>query len=416
MPRPKSAVPSYRLHRPSGRAVVTVPLPGGDRKDYYLGEYNTPESRVEYRRLLERLGDGLESASAVRPSRLGVPTDVTVAELIALYVAHAAAHYRHPSGEPTSEYKNVLAVLTPLRELFGGLPGREFGPLKLQRLRDEVVARGWSRRYANANVNRVRRFFEWCVSQEMLPAGSLEALKCVAGLQPGRSAARERPRVGPVPVADFEATLAHLGRHAAGMARFQMLTGCRSGEVRVLRHADIDSGGPVWRYSPGSHKTAWRGKGRVVLVGPKAQALLAEFPTDSGCEFVFSPRRAAAELSATRAAARKTPRYPSHVKANARKRQSKPRRTPGERYTRQSYARAIHYGVKKANAARLLAGLPAVPHWSPLQVRKAAATRFRAEFGLKAAQVLLGHAHAGVTEITAERDLSKGNSAALLVG
>ena len=384
MPRPKSAVPSYRLHKPSGRAVVTVPLPGGGRKDYYLGEYNTLESRVEYRRLLERLGDGLESAPvpAVRPTRPGLPADVTVAELLALYVAHAATHYRHPSGEPTSEYKNVLSALKPLRELFGGLPGREFGPLKLQRLRDDFVARGWSRRYANANVNRVRRFFKWCVGQELLPAGSLDALKCVAGLQPGRSAARERPRVGPVSLADFEATLAHLGRHAAGMARFQMLTGCRSGEVRVLRRADIDSGGPVWRYCPASHKTAWRGKSRAVLLGPKAQALLAEFPTDSPGEFVFSPRRAAAELAAARAAARKTPRYPSHVKANARKRKSKPERSPGERYTRESYARAIHYGVSKANKSRAAAGLPPVAHWSPLQLRKAAATRFRAEFGL----------------------------------
>ena len=35
--------PSYRLHKPSGQAVVTI-----NGRDIYLGGFNTPESRSEY--------------------------------------------------------------------------------------------------------------------------------------------------------------------------------------------------------------------------------------------------------------------------------------------------------------------------------------------------------------------------------
>jgi hypothetical protein len=47
MPRLTNKLPSYRLHRPSGRAVVTL-----NGRDHYLGGWNTPESRTEYDRLI----------------------------------------------------------------------------------------------------------------------------------------------------------------------------------------------------------------------------------------------------------------------------------------------------------------------------------------------------------------------------
>ena len=39
--------PSYRLHKPSGQAVVTL-----SGKDHYLGRFGSPESRDAYDRLL----------------------------------------------------------------------------------------------------------------------------------------------------------------------------------------------------------------------------------------------------------------------------------------------------------------------------------------------------------------------------
>ncbi len=47
MPASSLRTPSYRHHRSSGQAVVTV-----DGRDIYLGKFGMAESRAEYDRLL----------------------------------------------------------------------------------------------------------------------------------------------------------------------------------------------------------------------------------------------------------------------------------------------------------------------------------------------------------------------------
>ena len=54
--------------------------------------------------------------------------------------------------------------------------------------------------------------------------------------------------------------------------------------------------------------------------------------------------------------------------------------------------------------------------WSPNQLRHAAATKIRSEFGLEAAQVALGHRTADVTQVYAERDSAKGKEVARKIG
>ena len=62
-------------------------------------------------------------------------------------------------------------------------------------------------------------------------------------------------------------------------------------------------------------------------------------------------------------------------------------------YSPQSYGRAIMRACRDAG----------VNHWHPHQLRHAAATRFRESHGLDAAQAVLGHKTARVTEIYAEK-------------
>jgi integrase len=153
-------------------------------------------------------------------------------------------------------------------------------------------------------------------------------LTTVTGLQKGRSKARETEPVRPVDDATADATLPHLNRHVRGLIEFQRLTGCRPGEACAVRRCDIDTGGAVWLYRPPRHKGSWRGKARTVAIGPKAQALLREFFTPDITDYLFSPRRAVEEVRAARAANRRTPRYPSHLRRNAAKRKTTPKRTP----------------------------------------------------------------------------------------
>ncbi|HEV3146287.1 MAG TPA: hypothetical protein VGZ47_20540 [Gemmataceae bacterium] len=47
------SIPSYRLHKQSGQAVVTLPdARTGKGKDMLLGEYGSEESKKEYQRVI----------------------------------------------------------------------------------------------------------------------------------------------------------------------------------------------------------------------------------------------------------------------------------------------------------------------------------------------------------------------------
>ena len=46
---------SYRKHKQSGQAIVTIPIPGTGRKEITLGRYGSVESKAEYRRLCATL-------------------------------------------------------------------------------------------------------------------------------------------------------------------------------------------------------------------------------------------------------------------------------------------------------------------------------------------------------------------------
>ncbi|MEZ5952366.1 MAG: hypothetical protein R3C12_24890 [Planctomycetaceae bacterium] len=55
-----------------------------------------------------------------------------------------------------------------------------------------------------------------------------------------------------------------------------------------------------------------------------------------------------------------------------------------------SYRRAIHYGIRKANRLLLAEGKPEIPRWFPLQLRHSRATELNENFGIEAAAVTLG--------------------------
>ena len=78
-------VPSYRRHKPSGQAVVTL-----NGHDYYLGRYGTKQSKAEYQRLV---GEWLAGGGACPPG-----DDLTIAELCFAYVRYAKGYYRVKPG------------------------------------------------------------------------------------------------------------------------------------------------------------------------------------------------------------------------------------------------------------------------------------------------------------------------------
>ena len=306
----------------------------------------------------------------------------------------------------------------------------EFGPLALKAVREQMIQLGQCRRTVNMNTSRVRRMFKWAVSEQLLKEEVHRALCSVEDLQRGRTSARESEPIGPVSDELIEAVLPHVTQTVGDMIRFQRLTGCRPNEVCQLRPCDLDRNGDVWRYIPASHKTEHRNRQRVILVGPKAQAVLCRYLARGAEMYCFRPIDSESKRRAEQHANRKTPINAGNRPGSNRK--QRPKRTPTDRYSVDSYRRAIERGCDRAfplptQVARakgettsqwrkrlsdidreIVAEHYRKYRWSPNRLRHAAATEIRQQFGLEAAQVVLGHSKADVTQVYAERDLGKG--------
>ena len=241
-------VPSYRLHKPTRQAVVTL-----DGRDIYLGKYGSAASRKEYRRLT---GEWLASGGA---SPIAEPSELTIAELLKRYRKFAERHYRPRPGCRTNELANMGHAVKPLREIYGHTLVKDFGPLAMKALQQHLVGQGLSRRCINDRINRVRRVFRWAVSEQLANPSLAHALDTVAGLRRGRTDAPDTPPVQPVADATINATLPYLSAIVADMVRFQRLTGCRPAEVCILRPCDVNTDSEVWEYRPerAQNPTSW---------------------------------------------------------------------------------------------------------------------------------------------------------------
>jgi integrase len=416
--------PSYRLHKQSGQAIVTLTDGLGGRRDVLMGKYGTPESRAEYLRVIaewEASGRRL-----TRPAAGGL----TVNELILAYWTYAGGYYRK-SGKPTDQLHRVRLALRPVRDLYGHTLAAEFGPKALKAVRERMLhgpcghckgtgslpksrrlnrrngskesvcgrcqgagVRGWARKHVNAAVGCVKRMFKWAVVEELVPPSVYHGLQAVEGLRKGRTEARETPPVRPVEEAHVEAVLPLLTRPVRAMAQLQQFTGMRPGEVVILRPCDVDrSAGRTWVYRPESHKTEHHGIARVVIFGPRARAVLAPFLLRDPGTYCFSPREAMAEFRERQRQKRKTTVQPSQQD----RRRRRPRKQPGERYSVDTYGNAIERACHKAG----------IPPWHPNQLRHAKATEIRREAGLDAARAVLGHRSPAITEVYAELDVGR---------
>jgi integrase len=404
-------------------AVVTLTDGLGGRRDVLLGKYDTPESRVEYSRTLaewEARGRRLYDQTDEEPGALSVN------ELMVAFLEHAERHYRREDGTHTSELRDYKLSNRPLRELYGNLPVAEFSPLKLKSVRQRMVDAGLSRGVINQRIGRIVRAFKWGVGEELVPESVWRALTTVRGLEKGRSDARETEDVRPIAVEIVEATLPYLLPPVRAMVQLQLLTGMRPGEARVMRACDIDTTGDVWLYRPRQHKTAHRGKERVVALGPKAQAVVRPFLKLDTQAFLFSPRDALAWRWNEQRRKRKTKVQPSQ----RCRRKRDPEKRLGECYTMTAYTHAVEKAVRKANTAAACDACKelkpedrcdackakAIPHWHPHQLRHTHATEVRRKYGLEAAQVALGHSQAQVTEIYAQRDAALAAKVAKEIG
>lgn len=351
MPRPKSAQPAYQFHV-SGQARVTL-----CGKDFYLGDHGTPESYARYYALLsEYTANGKQLPQ--QPQRLA-EVSIRLRDITADFRARVLPRYEHDNGQH-NRFGNLCDLLDAKH---GDESPEDFGPRKLEALRDGFVADGVNRKYANIKTRMIVRIVKHGVSRELIKPDRIVALEALEPLKLGQ--AREgKPRKG-VALDDIELTLTKLPAVLQSMVRLQLATAMRPSELFRMTPAMIDRSGVTWFYRPTDHKSAHRGKQKAVPLLDDAKAVLATYLFGDENELCFV----------------------THL---------------GTAWNKDSYRIAITRAAKAAKAV----------HWTPYSIRHTTAQAVRDAFGPEGVQALLGHSRLSTGEIYAKASEKKAAEAA----
>src|SRR5258708_38232250 len=110
--RKKGEPPSYRLHKQSGQAIVSLPLGGNKYRDLLLGQHGSDESKREYARVLLEWSAAGELAVSVKSGDHF--RDMSGSELCLRFWRHAEVYYRLVAGSPSDELNHFRQSLNPL--------------------------------------------------------------------------------------------------------------------------------------------------------------------------------------------------------------------------------------------------------------------------------------------------------------
>ena len=333
---PRRSLPKMCRHKASGRAVVYW-----RGRCQYLGPWGSPDATRKYGELIRRI-------EAERDPLRASAQDIPLAELLERWVNTVAAQFGPRHQKAYAARHAALAVCAGC----ASLPAADFGPRRLKAIQEALLVDGkLSRAGVNARVQKIRQAFAWAVSEELVPASMLEALRTVPPVRYGRG--REVPVRMPAEAASFEAVVAELdargNRGASRILRFIRATGCRPGEAFILTPADLRLGCERPAAIPARHKGSHLGMARVIPLNAAALAVVHE---------------ALGESTRTDA-----PLFPN---------------SKGDPWRRNSLLLAVR---------RVLQSRPDLRYWSPYQLRHLAASESLARTGSETGTAaMLGHA------------------------
>ncbi len=273
----------------------------------------------------------------------------TVNDVCDRWTAYAATYY---AG--SKEAVDCVRGLRLFRGMFGNRPVEGMTHPDMIEYRNALVAKGYVRTTVNKYLGYAKRMFAWALDERIVSAQLKAECTAIAPLKPRRGNVKESTPITAVSDADVKATCAELSPSLADMVRVHRLCGARPAEICQLAWPMIEKRKKVWVARLGKHKNAHRNRPRVLVFGPKAQAILARHPGDG---YVFSPQQAIAERSPDCG------------------------RRVGEKWKVEAYNRAVSRAAKRAGVA----------HWHPNQLRHTCATEVRRRFGISAAGAVLGH-------------------------
>ena len=358
MPRPKSLIPKLCIDKSRNRAFCKV-----DGKFVVLGPAGSADAQLAYGRVLKALEEqrGLEAAVAASKPSQSVPRElkpsVTLNEVLLRFITERLPKYA------AAERRCIKSAIKIARELYGETIADEFDVLRLRTVREAMIRKGWSRSFINKQIKRLKTVIRWAVGWNLVSQTLADSLRNVESLEAGDSEAPESAPRGAVPADHIEAVRPFLTDRYRDIIDLICLTGARSGEIIGLTTGMIERTGDVWRCELRNHKTAHKGKSRVLFFNAKAQLILAK-----------------------------------HLKADP---DTKLFRTRGDRLSAALKQACVRSGVPEFT-----------PHW----LRHTVATKIVDEMGIEAAQRLLGHCGAAMTHHYSRRAEKQATEAAKRLG
>lgn len=276
---------------------------------------------------------------------------VTIADAVRRYIAFCKQHYRKGNRQ-TSMARKARAALRNVSETLGHWPIAGF---TAQHVRNEIVRLieiGRSRKTCIDYLDAIILFMQWAVNEIEFPIEVLTKVRAITFPRDGRAFTNGEKTVAPVtrlpvtppPLEHVEATIRSIRgpqkEVVADILRVMMLTGMRPSEALEFCPAkcDMQTSPDCWIYWPTDSKTQ-RFQDRKILIGPKAQKIIAQYWKSQDSE----------------------------------RRLWKMRYNLFKWYT---------------DRACLYAG---VPKWNPNQLRHFAATEIASMYGVAVAQEILGH-------------------------
>ena len=417
----KSRHLAYRLHKGKNQGYVQYPRQCDDRRpqETFPGEYGSPESQAAYEKSLAHflaygtlppwIKQSTPPPEEFKPQRGGM---VTVAQLCQEFLTAQGPGYC------ASERAAYRVVIDRICSLPAAPPVAGFKRPMLRHVRHQMVVLGNSRRYIDSQVTRIRGMFDWGVDEDLVPPKVAAGLKSLRRLKPME--APSYPPIEPVADAVVAQTLPHLPTEAADLVQLLRLTGARPSELMGLKAGDIIQTRPaLWEYHLAKHKMAHKGQRRCSYFGPQAieilqrligergqRALLLVQPDWEGLKAQHSWDAGERLLKLFHEGGWKSsPSWWEYLQENSRKlvglapsraqavfRRAKqgakrPRSKAGKPWNRHRFAQLIQRTCQKHG----------IEHWTPYQLRHAAACQAVQHGSLAAAQHMLGHKLATTT-------------------
>lgn len=411
MARPKKPVPEMKFHSPTGYFYC---LYDGNRK-YFTKDESTsvPLYQAYLTEVLAHIDrTRADAASEVRTTASPVPGTFTVAQVL--------DRFDRIEGPKLPAWKRsrVDCLMVPTLAEIGAVRADRFDFRCLARLKKRLIAtvsertgRKLSRTYLNHLLGELALVWRWAVLESLAPQSTLGAFELSGPIAAGQGAVELDP-VPPVDVPVVLATLPGLPGAVRAMVLVQMLSEMRPGEVirltpgQLLRDPDAkqqipgtrqktgavrtESGQLVWVSIFHSHKTAGKGKARIVCYGPQCQSILSPLMVDLPAD---GPIFRSARASSTR-------------------------RKSWAGYTLSGYEQAVRRALLKINKTRASTAppLPPLEYWSPGQLRHTAATEVAEAFDRSTAAAFLGHSGLDSIDVYATQSLGKAAEAAAKMG